>query len=167
MNSDDTLTVLFLCTGNSARSIMAEAILNKLGAPRFKAHSAGSRPAEKVHPVALEILASMHYPTGSLHSKSWLDFTYMSSPNFDLVIILCNAAASEKCPVWPGDPVKVEWCLPDPTATSTHPVEQLKAFAKTFQLLEHRIRQLVTLPPGPFTREALEKHLLEMAENFA
>ena len=159
---NDSLNVLFLCTGNSGRSIMAEAILNKLGFPRFSAYSAGSRPAEKVHPVAIELLESLHYPTSTLRSKSWLDFTYMSSPDFDLVIAVCDNPASELCQAWPGDPVRAHWKLPDPALVSGSPVDQLKAFSQVYQELERRIRHLVDLPHGTFDRNIVTRHLEEI-----
>ena len=155
---DETLTVLFLCTGNATRSIMAEAILNKLGHPRFVAYSAGSRPAETVHPLAIEILESLHYPIASLRSKSWLDFTFLNSPDFDLVITVCNDTASELCPAWPGDPVIVHWSLPDPALVSGSPVDKLRAFGEVFQELERRIRHVVKLPDDAFDREVLRRH---------
>ena len=158
----ETFTVLFLCTGNATRSIMAEAILNKLGRPRFWAYSAGSRPAETVHPLAIEILESLHYPIASLRSKSWLDFTYMNSPDFDLVITVCNDTASELCPAWPGDPTIVHWSLPDPASVSGSPVDQLRAFGEVYQELERRIRHLVKLPVGPIDHEALRRFVEEI-----
>ncbi len=140
---------------------MAEAILNKLGHPRFLAYSAGSRPAENIHPVVIELLESLHYPTSTLCSKSWLDFTYMTSPDFDLVITLCDDTESELSPAWPGHPLIMHWSLPDPAFVSGSPVDQLKAFSKVYQELERRIRHLVQLPPGPLNRDTIERHVKE------
>jgi arsenate reductase len=145
---------------------MAEAILNKVGHPRFKAYSAGSRPAEKVPPLTIELLGSLHYPTATLHSKSWLEFTYMTSPDFDLVIIVFDNTSSELCPTWPGDPVIAHWSLPDPVLVSGSPVDQLKVFSKVYQELERRIRHLVQLPSGPLNRETLIQHLTETENVF-
>jgi protein-tyrosine-phosphatase len=141
---------------------MAEAILNNLGSPRFLAYSAGSRPAEKVHSLTIELLGSLHYPTLNLRSKSWLDFTYTASPNFDLVITVCDDTASDVCQVWPGNPVIIHWNVPDPTLASGNPVDQLKAFAHVYQDLERRIRYLVQLPPGPLSRDIIVQHFQHM-----
>lgn len=155
------MTVLFLCTGNSARSIMAEALLNKLGHPRFSAHSAGSHPTEKVHPLAIELLQSLNYSTGSLRSKSWMEYADRQSPHFDLVITVCDRAASEPCPIWPGQPVKAHWSLPDPAEVKGSHAERLKAFSEVFQDLERRIQHLVKLPSGGGNPKDLKRHLEE------
>jgi len=126
--------VLFLCTGNSARSIMAEAILNKIGAGRFKAYSAGSQPKGEVHPETIRLLRSLHYETDALRSKSWDDFARSATP-FDYIITVCNNAAGEACPVIPGRPTKDHWDIPDPAASGSQ-----MAFRQAYQMLLDRIQ---------------------------
>jgi len=151
-----------LCTGNSARSIMAEALLNKLGHPRFSAYSAGSHPTGKVNPLAIELLVSLHYPTSTFRSKSWMDFSDGQFPDFDMVITVCDSAASESCPIWPVQPVKAHWSLPDPASVEGSHANRLMVFSKVYQELERRIQHLVNLHPGPNNREGLEAHLEEI-----
>ena len=155
----EPIKILFLCTGNSARSIMAEAILNKIGFPRFSAESAGSHPTGTVNPLAIELLGALDFPTNPLRSKSWTEFTSPNSPIFDVVITVCDRAAAESCPVWPGNPVKGHWSLPDPASVEGSHAKQLEAFRQVFQELERSIRQLVHFPPGPVDREGLQLHL--------
>jgi len=132
---------------------MAEALLNKLGPPRFFAYSAGSHPTGKVNLLAIELLESMHYSTGTFRSKSWRDFTDRNSPDFDIVITVCDRAASEACPIWPGQPVKAHWSLPDPASVEGNHADRLKAFSDVYQELERRIQHLVNLPSGPIDRQ--------------
>ncbi len=138
--------VLFLCTQNSARSILAESVLNRLGAGRFEAHSAGSRPAGRVNPGALELLAREGYPTTRLCSKSWDDFARSGAPEMDLVITVCDNAAGEACPVWPGAPARAHWPLPDPAAVSD-PAARTAAFAAVYREIEARIGELIAEKP--------------------
>lgn len=133
----DTLRVLFLCTGNSARSIIAEAILNRIGSPRFLAYSAGSHPKGKVHPEALRLLARLGYETSHLRSKSWDEFSG-DSPVLDVVVTVCNSAASEVCPVVYGSPDRIHWDIPDPAASDPQRIEQ--AFQRAYDMLFERIR---------------------------
>ena len=140
---------------------MAEALLNELGHPRFSAHSAGNHPTEKVHPLAIELLQSLNYSTGSLRSKSWMEYADRQSPQFDLVITVCDRAASEPCPIWPGQPVKAHWSLPDPALVEGSHADRLKAFSEVYQDLERRIQRLVKLPSGGVNREDLKRHLEE------
>lgn len=140
------LTVLFLCTGNSARSIIAEAILNTLAPDRVKAYSAGSRPKGAVHPEALDILQHFGVPTDGLHSKSWEAFTGADAPAIDCVITLCDDAAREACPLWPGRPVTVHWGLPDPAATPGSAAARRQAFVETFQTLQQRLAAFSQFP---------------------
>jgi len=139
-------TVLFLCTGNSARSILAEAILNHLGGDRFHAFSAGSYPKGAVHPLALELLRSRDVPIEGLHSKSWAAYSGPDAPKMDMIITVCDQAAGETCPIWPGHPVTVHWGLPDPAAVEGSLDERRDAFGAVFQTLERLIRMLIGLP---------------------
>ena len=143
---DRPYNVLFLCTGNSARSIMAESILSKDGAGRFKAFSAGSRPAGKVNPLAIETLESFGYPTAGLRSKSWDEFEVPGAPAMDFVITVCDNAAGEVCPIWPGHPVKSHWGIEDPAAAGGSHLEKLAAFATAFRYLKNRISLFTALP---------------------
>ena len=138
---------------------MAEALLNKLGYPRFSAHSAGSQPTGRINPLAMELLESLNYLTDSLRSKSWKEYAGKQSPHFDLVITVCDRAASEPCPIWPGDPLKTHWSLPDPASAEGTHADRLKAFFGVYGELEKRLQHLVTLPPGKVDREDLKRHL--------
>lgn len=137
--------VLFLCTGNSARSILAEAILRRDGADRFAAFSAGSQPRGEVHPLALELLDSLGMPLAGLDSKSWDVFAGKGAPAMDIVITVCDSAANETCPIWPGAPVRAHWGIPDPAAVAGSPDDQRRAFAAAYRQLESRIAALVGL----------------------
>lgn len=144
--SDRVFNVLFLCTGNSARSIMAESILIKDGSVYFNAFSAGSRPAGAVNPLAIETLQKMGYPNDGFRSKSWDEFDAADAPKMDFVITVCDNAAGETCPIWPGHPIRAHWGIEDPAAaTGTH-VEQLTAFATAFRYLKNRISAFAALP---------------------
>ncbi len=143
---DRPYNVLFLCTGNSARSIMAESILGKDGAGRFKAFSAGSRPAGKVNPLAIETLGAFGYPTADLRSKSWDEFEVPGAPAMDFVITVCDNAAGEVCPIWPGHPIKSHWGIEDPAAVGGSHLEKLAAFATAFRYLKNRISLFTALP---------------------
>jgi arsenate reductase len=138
------MNVLFLCTGNSARSILAEAILNHDGAGRFSAYSAGSQPAGKVNPWALHTLESRGYPIEGFRSKSWDSFA--QGPQFDLIFTVCDSAAAESCPVWPGRPVSAHWGIPDPAAVEGSDAEKKTAFALAFDRLKWRIDRMLALP---------------------
>ena len=140
---DPIYNVLFLCTGNSARSIMAEALLAQLGRGRVLAHSAGSQPRGQVHPLALRALREGGVSVSGLRSKSWDEFSKKGAPPMDLVITVCDQAAAEPCPVWPGAPLRAHWGLPDPAEDANTPEEQLQAFRRTFRMLEHRVRALL------------------------
>jgi len=160
--SDRSYDVLFLCTGNSARSILAEAILNRLGEGRFRAHSAGSFPKGAVHPLALDLLQRENHPTAALRSKSWDEFAAPGAPPLDFVFTVCDQAAGEACPVWPGQPVTAHWGLPDPAAVEGTPAEQRLAFAETYRRLERRIGAFVNLPLASLDRMALQHRLAEI-----
>jgi len=137
------INVLFLCTGNSARSILAEAILNRRGAGRFIGFSAGSQPRGDVHPLALALLKEKGHDVARLRSKSWDEFAAGNAPRMDRVVTVCDNAAGEACPVWPGHPAKAHWGLPDPAAVSGSEAEQRSAFAETYAALDRRIAELV------------------------
>ena len=139
------LNVLFLCTGNSARSIMAEAILNRLGRGKFKAFSAGSEPAGYVHPLALQMLRNAHFDVSNARSKPWDEFTRPDAPNLDFVFTVCDNPAKEVCPVWPGQPMTAHWGLPDPAKAEGNDVEKAAAFADTMRMLNQCIGIFVNL----------------------
>lgn len=149
--------VLFLCTGNSARSIIAECVLNALGKGRLRAWSAGSDPKGAVHPQALALLARLGYPTADLRSKRWDEFAGADGPAMDVVITVCDTAANEVCPVWPGHPVTAHWSLPDPAAASTREAEH--AFAETHRALTHRISAFLKLPIGSLDATTLKRRI--------
>lgn len=153
-----TLTVLCLCTGNSARSILAEALFNHLGAGRVRAFSAGSRPAGQVNPHALALLAAMGIPVAAARSKSWDEFSGPRAPRLDVILTLCDSAAAEECPAWPGHPVTAHWGVEDPAAASGTPQTEA-AFREAFEILEHRVRALLALSPADLPQADLETAL--------
>lgn len=143
---DNTFNVLFVCTGNSARSIMAEGLMNNLGDRRFKAYSAGSRPTGVVHPLALQTLAALHVPTDGYRSKGWDEFASPGTPIMDFVFTVCDAAAGEVCPVWPGQPMTAHWGVPDPAAAQGTDAAKLQAFLDVAITLKRRVELLLALP---------------------
>ena len=151
--------ILILGTGNSARSIMAEAIINTLGAGRFVAHSAGSQPAGRVHPLALEKLSAIGYPTAQLRSKSWDEFAATDAPQMDFIITVCDNAAGETCPLWPGQPISAHWGFPDPAAVQGSAAEQRAAFEQVFQRITQRVRLLLDLPLASLDALAIRREL--------
>lgn len=151
--------VLFLCTGNSARSIIAEAILNREGIGRFRAFSAGSRPKGEVHPFALDLLRRLNHDTAGLRSKSWDEFAGEGAPRMDFVFTVCDSAAAEECPFWPGQPVTAHWGLPDPAAAEGSGAERALAFAETYKVLLRRISIFVSLPLPTLDVLSLQRHL--------
>ena len=154
-----TFNVLFLCTGNSARSILAEAILNREGAGRFRAFSAGSRPKGTVHPQAIRLLRQMNHDTSFARSKDWSEFAEPDAPRMDFVFTVCDAAASETCPVWPGQPMSAHWGVPDPAAATGSEAEVRLAFSEAYRMLNNRISVFVSLPLASLDRLALQRHL--------
>jgi ArsR family transcriptional regulator, arsenate/arsenite/antimonite-responsive transcriptional repressor / arsenate reductase (thioredoxin) len=154
--------VLILCTGNSARSILAEAILNKLGVGRFKAFSAGSQPKGDVHPEARALLTQLGYDVSWARSKSWDEFGKPDAPHMDFVVTVCDSAAGESCPVWPGHPMTAHWGVEDPAAATGSPAEIRAAFAEAYRLLYNRISIFVSLPIGSLDRLALQGKLHEI-----
>jgi arsenate reductase (thioredoxin) len=157
--TDPLINVLFLCTGNSARSVIAESLLNQLGRGRFAGFSAGSHPKGEVHPVALDLLKQGKVPTDGLRSKSWDEFAAAGAPRLDFVITVCDNAAGEVCPVWPGVPMIVHWGIADPAAIQGTEVEKWEAFRTTFRELESRIKYLTSLPFHSLDRSKLQERL--------
>lgn len=153
------LNVLFLCTGNSARSVIAEVLLNSLAPARFKAYSAGSQPKGAVNPFALELLEKNRMPTAGLRSKSWDEFAAPGAPEMDFVFTVCDQAAGEVCPVWPGQPVTAHWGLEDPAAAEGTDEQKRRAFVRTFAQLQHRLSIFSSLPLDKLDRLALQKQL--------
>jgi protein-tyrosine-phosphatase len=160
----EPFTVLFLCTGNSARSVMAEALLNHptIGLGRFRAYSAGSHPKGQVHPLALETLAANHLPTQGFRSKSWDEFAGPQAPVMDFVFTVCDDAAAEVCPVWPGQPITAHWGLPDPAAATGTDEDKRRAFRDALITLRRRIELFVSLPFDKLNRLALGHRLKEI-----
>lgn len=159
-----TYNVLFLCTGNSARSIMAEAILNRVGAGRFQAFSAGSMPRGAVHPLAMALLAKLDHPTRGLRSKSWDEFAVSGAPKMDFVITVCDDAAGEVCPAWPGQPMTAHWGMPDPAAAEGTEAEVALAFAETYRMLNNRISAFANLKMSGLDRLSLQKQVSDIAK---
>lgn len=162
--SDHVYNVLFLCTGNSARSILAEALLARLGQGRFNAYSAGSQPKGEVHPLAIELLKRQNFVVTGLRSKNWDEFAAPGAPKMDFVFTVCDSAAAEACPVWPGQPMTAHWGLADPAAVDGTESERVLAFADTFRMLSHRISIFVSLPIPSLDRLALQKRLTEIGQ---
>ena len=159
---DHVYNVLFLCTGNSARSILAECILNREGQGRFKAFSAGSHPKGQVHPFALELLKKINYSTAGLRSKSWDEFAESGAPHLDFVFTVCDNAANEVCPFWPGQPMTAHWGVPDPAAAEGTDAQRHLAFADAYRMLHNRISIFTSLPLRSIDRLSLQKHLDEI-----
>jgi arsenate reductase (thioredoxin) len=160
--TDSPYNVLFLCTGNSARSIIAEAILNKVGAGDFRAYSAGSQPKGQVHPETLSLLQSLGYDVTDLRSKSWLEFTEWNAPRLDFIFTVCDSAGSETCPIWPGKPASAHWGIPDPADASGSPAEVSMAFRDTYRLLNQRIVTFTALPLRSLDRLSLQTGLRDI-----
>jgi protein-tyrosine-phosphatase len=156
---DTPFNVLFLCTGNSARSIMAEVILNRSGQGKFRAYSAGSHPKGRIHPYALQLLERLHYDLSGLHSKSWEQFARPDAPKLDFVFTVCDHAAVEACPVWPGQPMTAHWGIPDPAEATGSEAEIRLAFADALRMLNNRINIFVSLPIRSLDQLALQKRL--------
>ena len=154
--------VLFLCTGNSARSIMAEAILNHRGAPKFKAYSAGSHPTGRVNPNALRQLELSHLATSGYRSKSWDEFAKRGAPEIDFVFTVCDNAANEVCPVWPGQPMTAHWGIPDPAAITGTPEQIERAFREAYVALDRRIGLFLALPLESLDKLAIERRVREI-----
>lgn len=162
--SQSPYNVLFLCTGNSARSILAEAILNRLGNGKFNAFSAGSHPNGKVNPYALELLQRLGFETANLRSKAWDEFAVPGAPELSFVFTVCDNAAGEVCPVWPGQPMTAHWGMPDPAAVEGTELEKATAFRDTFRCLERRIQMFTALPIASLDRLSLTNKVREIGK---
>jgi arsenate reductase len=156
--------VLFLCTGNSARSVLAEVLLNSRGAGRFRAYSAGSRPVGRVNPFAIQTLQQAGLPVEGLRSKSWDEFAQPGAPALDFVFTVCDSAANEICPLWPGQPVTAHWGLPDPAAVQGSDADKAKAFRDTFIALDRRIGLFTSLPIAGLDQLALKREVEEIGK---
>ncbi len=157
--------VLFLCTGNSARSIIAEAILQRLGGDKFTAFSAGSMPKGEVHPAALHVLELLNHNVEGLRSKSWEEFSRPDAPKLDFVFTVCDNAANEVCPIWPGQPISAHWGLPDPAAVEGSDAEIAVAFNDTYRMLTNRIAPFTALPIAEIDRLSLQTQLNAIGKN--
>jgi protein-tyrosine-phosphatase len=158
----EPFNVLFLCTGNSGRSIMAEAILNKVGAGKFRAFSAGSHPKGRIHPETVRLLQGLNYDTSHLRSKSWSEFADPGAPLLNFVFTVCDNAAGETCPVWPGQPMTAHWGIPDPAEATGSSAEVALAFKEAYRMLERRIGIFVSLPLRSIDRLSLQNKLREI-----
>lgn len=163
--ADQIFNVLFLCTGNSARSIMGEAILNREGIGKFRGFSAGSHPKGKIHPYTLDLLEKLNHSIKDLRSKDWAEFAQKGAPKLDFVFTLCDEAANEVCPIWPGQPMTAHWGMPDPAAVEGNEAERRLAFAETYRMLRNRISAFVNLPVASLDELSLQKRLVEIGKS--
>ena len=163
--SDRPYNVLFLCTGNSARSILAEALVNHWGRGRFVGYSAGSAPKGKVHPIALELLEHLNMPTAGMRSKSWNEFEKPEAPKLDFVFTVCDNAAAQACPVWPGQPMTAHWGVADPAAVEGSDTDKWLAFRQAFRELESRIKVFTSLPIRSLDRVKLQQRLRQIGQS--
>ncbi len=159
--------VLFLCTGNSARSILAEVLLNHWGRGRFRGFSAGSYPKGRVHPMTLELLRSLKLPTEGLQSKSWSEFATPDAPVMDFVFTVCDQAAGEVCPIWPGNPITAHWGVPDPASVEGNEAARMKAFRDAYRLLDARIKLFTALPIEKLDNMALKRETAKIGKSGA
>ncbi|WP_369916451.1 arsenate reductase ArsC [Xanthomonas sp. NCPPB 3005] len=164
MTTDTTYNALFICTGNSARSILAEGLLNGLGKGRFHAYSAGSHPKGEVHPLALATLERLRLPTAGYRSKSWDEFVTPAAPRFDFIFTVCDNAAGEACPLWPGTPVSAHWGVPDPAAVEGSEEQQQKAFLDAAVTLRRRIDLFLSLPLQRLDSMSLQRELRDIGQ---
>ena len=160
--SDTLKNVLFICTGNSARSIIAESLMNHFGGGRFRAYSAGSHPRGEVHPLALDALKRVRLPSDGFRSKSWEEFTGPAAPQLDFVFTVCDNAAGEMCPVWPGQPITAHWGLPDPAAVEGSDEVKRKAFSDTVVAMRRRIELMLALPMMSLDRMAIQREVRDI-----
>ncbi len=160
-----TYNVLFLCTGNSARSILGEVIADRFGMGKLKGYSAGSFPAGEVNPLTLKLLAEMKLPIAGLRSKNWSEFAAPGAPQMDFVFTVCDQAAAEVCPIWPGQPMNAHWGIPDPAAATGTEAERLKAFRLAFTTLKRRVELFASLPLASLDRMALKRRADEIGQD--
>ncbi len=163
--TDKPFNVLFLCTGNSARSVIAEAILNKIGGSKFRAYSAGSQPKGEVNPNTIKLLSGLGYDTPGFSSKSWNEFAKPGAPQFDFIFTVCDDAAGETCPVWPGKPVTAHWGIADPAAVTGNEIEIAQAFQQAYRYLFNRIELFAALPFESLDRMALAAKLKQIGRS--
>ncbi|MFD0666879.1 arsenate reductase ArsC [Ramlibacter sp. MAHUQ-53] len=163
--TEPTYNILFVCTANSARSIIAEALTNALAAGRFKAWSAGSQPSGAVHPMALQELRRLGIPVDGLRSKGWAEFAAPGAPQMDFVFTVCDQAAGEACPVWPGQPVTAHWGMPDPAAAQGSEEARLRAFRDVAVMMKRRLELLLALPVERLDRMAMQHHVREIGQS--
>ena len=161
---EKTYNVLFICTGNSARSIIAEALMNAGSKGRFKAYSAGSHPTGAVHPMAIQELQALRVPTDGLRSKSWQEFAQAGAPQMDFVFTVCDKAADEIYPVWPGQPISAHWGMPDPVAVGGSKQDRLKAFREVAIMMRRRLDLMMSLPLTSLDRLAIQNHVQEIGQ---
>ncbi len=161
---DRVFNVLFLCTGNTARSVLAEGILRKLGAGHFNAFSAGSQPKGVVNPLALKTLEALGYPTDGYRSKSWDEYAVADAPKMDFVFTVCDSAAGESCPVWPGQPMTAHWGIEDPAAVEGSVIDKERAFADAFRFMRNRIQAFIALPVRTLDKLSLTAKLKEIGQ---
>jgi arsenate reductase len=159
---DEPYQVLFLCTGNSARSLFGEVLINHWGRGRFRGYSAGSRPTGRVHPLTLALLEQVHMPSEGLRSKDWGEFAQPGAPAMDFVFTVCDQAAAEPCPLWPGQPMTAHWGVADPAAVEGDEPTRMRAFRRAYRELEHRIKIFVSLPIAGLDRLKLQRRLEEI-----
>jgi protein-tyrosine-phosphatase len=162
--ADRKMNVLFLCTGNSARSVLAEVLLNGMAPTRFKAYSAGSHPKGQINPFAIELLEKNRLPTAGLRSKSWDEFSRPGAPEMDFVFTVCDQAAGEVCPVWPGQPMTAHWGIDDPAAGEGSDDDKRRAFFRAYNQLQHRLQIFVSLPMEKLDRLTLQKRLDQIGQ---
>jgi arsenate reductase len=165
--TEPVYNVLFLCTGNSARSILAESLLNTLGRGRFRAYSAGSFPKGQVHPMAIELLQRMNLPAENLRSKSWDEFAAPGAPHIDFIFTVCDNAAGEVCPIWPGKPMTAHWGIADPAAVEGSDTDKAFAFRKALKELDTRIKLFMSLPIASLDHMTLQSRLREIGKSSA
>jgi protein-tyrosine-phosphatase len=163
--ADRTYNVLFLCSGNSARSILAEAILAQKGKGKFETFSAGSHPKGEIHPYAIDLLKKLNFRTDNLRSKSWDEFAAENAPKMDFVFTVCDNAANEICPIWPGQPMTVHWGVADPAAAEGTEAERRLAFAEAYRMLRNRISAFTSLPIASLNRLSLKKRIAEIGKS--
>lgn len=167
MTNDKPYNVLFLCTKNSARSVMAEALINRLGQGKFRGHSAGSQPSGELHPYAIDLLRQLNFITDDFHSKSWDEFAKAGAPELDFVFTVCDQAAQEVCPVWPGQPMSAHWGVPDPVQAEGNEAERRLAFSEAYRMLSNRISIFVNLPIASLDKLTLQKRIDEIGKSDA